>query len=224
LASKNLVKCPQKHFVLRNFPDTEFIKSDISDPEWIKFSMWLDNSEYVYLQGLKQAMRYPEQVVEAIMQTDGLKAVIVGGFEETAKRNLTVKYGADLNKKLYFRGKVDQLLTPSYIHDSKFSIIVYQADYDANHLFCEANRLYQTIIFEKPVVVGCNPPMADLVKQYGFGVAMNTDGSNTNDIIHAIRSLNNNLDYYIKNIKSNKHLILWERQEIVLLNIINSLM
>lgn len=223
LLEKGLITKPQKHFVLRNFPDNAFEKSEVTDPDWKKFDSWLGGSEYVYLQGLKQTMRYPEQVIESIMQTENIKAAVIGGFEERALNSLISKYGDALYDKIYFRGKINQLSTPNYIRRAKFSIIVYQTDYDANHLYCEANRLYQTIIFDKPVIVGCNPPMADLVNQYGFGVSMKNDGRNIDEIINAISLLINDIDKYKKNIANNKHEILWEKQEYVLENVVKSL-
>jgi hypothetical protein len=223
LIENKMIKHPEKHFVIRNFPDNNFETSEHIDDEWLKFSKWLNGSEYVYLQGLKQTMRYPEQVVDSIMQTSGLKAVVIGGFEKSAKERLIKKYGDYLKEKIYFRGKVDQLITPSYIKESKFSIVVYQTDYDANHLYCEANRLYQTIIFDKPVIVGCNPPMLDLINMYGFGVAMKSDGKNTEDIIKAISILNKNFEKFIINIKKNKEQIMWGKQEQVIRQLVNQI-
>jgi transketolase N-terminal domain/subunit len=58
--------------------------------------------------------------------------------------------------------------------------------------------MFQSIFFEKPVIVGCNPPMKDIVEKYGFEIVLKHDGNNIDDICNAISSLQKN----IKNIKT----------------------
>ncbi len=73
--------------------------------------------------------------------------------------------------------------------------------------------MYQSIIFQKPVIVGCNEPMSGLVLKYGFGVALKGDGSNVVEILDAIHTLLNRYDVFFENIKKNKEHIVWSKQE-----------
>ncbi len=84
-----------------------------------------------------------------VMRQDGFKAVVVGNFQEEIKGKLSARYGDKLFQKVYFRGKVDQLAIPDYIKGSKLSIILYRIT-EPNNRYCEPNRMYQSIIFQKP--------------------------------------------------------------------------
>lgn len=212
LIKENIIKIPEKHIAIRNFPDTDFEQSVLKDEQYDEFTKWLGDSEYIYLQGLFVEGRYPLQVIEAVMRQDGFKAVVVGGFQDEIREKLSARYGDALSQKIYFRGKVDQLAIPDYVKGSKFSIILYRIT-EPNNRYCEPNRMYQSIIFQKPVVVGCNEPMSDLVEKYGFGVALNGDGSNVVEISDAIQTLLHNYEEFAENTKKNKEHIVWSKQE-----------
>jgi hypothetical protein len=63
--------------------------------------------------------------------------------------------------------------------------------------------------------------MSDLVKKYGFGIALNSDGSDTAEIKDAICAVMNNYDFYIENSKKHKNKILWSGQEQLLRSVIS---
>lgn len=212
LIRENVIKIPEKHIALRNLPDTEFEQSVLKDEKYDEFNTWVGDSDYIYLQGLWNEGRYPLQVIDAVMRQDGFKAVVVGDFQNETREKLSAMYGDTLFQKVFFRGKVDQLAIPDYIKGSKFSIIVYRIT-KPNNRYCEPNRMYQSIIFQKPVIVGCNEPMSDLVLKYGFGVALKGDGSNASEISDAIQAVMQDYDVYVENIKKNKKHIVWSKQE-----------
>ena len=212
LIRENVIKIPEKHIAIRNFPDTRFEQSVLKDEKYDEFNKWVSDSEYIYLQGLQHEGRYPLQAIEAVMRLDGFKAVVVGNFQNEIRAKLSAMYGDTLFQKVYFRGKVDQLATPDYIKGSKFSIIVYSIT-EPNNRYCEPNRMYQSIVFQKPVIVGCNEPMSDLVLKYGFGVALKGDGSNVVEISEAIHTLLNKYEVFFENTKKNKEHIVWSKQE-----------
>lgn len=212
LIRENLIKIPEKHTAIRNYPDTEFEQSVLTDEKYEEFNKWVGDSDYIYLQGLQGSVRYPLQTIEAVMRLDGFKAVVVGGFQDEVKGELSARYGDALFQKVYFRGKVDQLAIPDYIKGAKFSIILYSM-IEPNNRYCEPNRMYQSIIFQKPVIVGCNEPMSDLVLKYGFGVALTGDGSNVVEISDAIHTLLNTYEVFFENTKKYKEQIVWSKQE-----------
>jgi len=214
LIREGLIKKPEKHIVIRNYPDTQFEKSTLKDDKYDEFKKWLGASDYIYLQGLNDNSRFPRQTIEAVMNAGILKAVVVGNFVAQAKQDLLKRYGDMLCQKIFFRGNVDQLAIPNYVKGSLQSIILYDITFDpGNNRYCEPNRMYQAILFDKPVVVGCNEPMSDLVKQYGFGIALKSDGRNVSEITDAIGTILNNYDIYVENIKKHKENIVWSKQE-----------
>ena len=114
-------------------------------------------------------------------------------------------------------------MTPHYIKASKVSLVLYRED-SANNKYCEPNRMFQSIINECPVVVGCNPPMKELVENYNFGVVLPTDGSNVLDITKGLQKALTNHDAIVESIRKNKHQILWDSQDEVFKSIIDNLL
>ena len=64
-----------------------------------------------------------------------------------------------------------------------------------------------------PVVVGCNPPMSSLVKEYNFGIALDNDGCDIDSIVGAIHTIFDRYDYFVGNIRKYRDQLTWESQE-----------
>ena len=92
-----------------------------------------------------------------------------------------------------------------------------------NNWYCEPNRLFQNLINGNPVVVGYNPPMKELVEKYGVGVSAETDGSDIDAIIRAIKQVITKYDSIKQNIAFNEKQWLWNIQDNTIANIITSL-
>lgn len=219
---KGLFRDRGKHAVLRNYPDEMFVSSNETDDKYGKFKRWLGGSDYVYLQGLQERRRLPIATIEAVLKAHELKAVVVGSFDKYAKTYLENEYGDMLHEKVFFCGRVDQLMTVKYIKNSKFSIVLYDIE-NPNFRYCEPNRMYQVVVFGKPVIVGRNEPMSDVVSKNGFGISLKTEGKDVDEIVEAINLLRLNYKTYLVNIKANKHKIMWAEQEHVLSDIISRL-
>lgn len=220
LIRESLINNPEKHIAIRNFPDTQFERSTLKDEKYDEFKKWLGDTDYIYLQGLGGKGRFPLQTIEAVMKAESFKAVVVGQFDVQAHEHLSKLYGDRLYQNIFFRGMVNQLAIPNYIKGSSLSIILYDIT-EPNNRYCEPNRMYQSIVFQKPVIVGCNEPMSELVTKYGFGIALKSDGSNIAEITDAIYTILNNYDVYVENIKKHKNKILWSEQEQVLRSIVD---
>lgn len=207
LKNNGLIKNLDKNFVINNYPDAEFLKSDIEIPQFNEFDSWVKNSEYVYLQGLSTEKRLPYQSLKSIIEA-GLKAVVVGNVDEIAIKRLRQEYDAEtFDSCLFFTGMIEQMATRRLMQRAKLSIILYD-DSTPNNLYCEANRLYQTVLSEVPVIVGKNPPMAEVVTDYNCGIVLPNYGDNVISIIKAIRKIENNrAKFIIKNEYCEK--ILW---------------
>lgn len=221
LIEQGLVKDEKKHKIIRNYPDKNFLEvlSPLESEEFVKFQNWLNNDDYVYLQGISTKRRYPYNTIEAILDSTNNKIVVAGEIDIESKKLLLKKYGKKLQDRVYFRGMINQLDIPFYVEKSNFSIVLYDT-ITANNRYCEPNRMYQAISLGVPVIVGCNEPMKDLVEKYSFGIALKHDGRDLENLIINISLLLKNINEYKKNIESNKQRILWENQESEILELI----
>ena len=196
LKTQGLVQKPDKNFVINNYPDTAFLKSDIETPQFKEFYSWIKDSEYIYLQGLSTDKRLPYQSLKSIIET-GLKAVVVGNVDELAIRRLRQEYDTDtFDSCLFFTGMIEQMATRRLMQQAKLSIVLYD-DSTPNNQYCEANRLYQTVLSKVPVIVGKNPPMAELVTTYRCGIVLPNYGDDLKSIIQAISQIENDRPKYI---------------------------
>lgn len=219
LKEQHAISNSKNQHVIRNFPDFE--KEIIAgDRNFEEFSQWLGEGTCVYLQGATNYSRCDKESVEAIMRIPFLKGCVVGRFNEQTKFDLQEIYGDELEKKIFFTGMVPQKLTPRYIGMCKVSLVLYRNTV-ANNYYCEPNRMFQSIINDCPVVVGCNPPMKELVDKYQFGVSLVDDGSNVSNIMNAIQQVLGNYNFYLQKIAANKDILQWDQQDGEFKKIIN---
>lgn len=216
-----LIANPSKHFALRNYPNFEDIDSEY-DQKYFDCKEWINGRKCVYLQGLFAERRAPIETISAVMNTPGLIAIVVGAFDGTILDKLYEKYGKDeINERIRFIGQVPQLKIPQYLQLCYFSLVFYK-NVNANNYYCEANRFYQSIILEVPVVCGNNPSMKEIVDKYGVGVSIDDDGSNIDEIMKGISKFIENEKEIRSLISKNKNNFLWESQEDVISKAITS--
>ncbi|NQT27632.1 glycosyltransferase [candidate division KSB1 bacterium] len=208
LMKNKIVKYKHKHAFIRNYPDKTFLESKSIPENYNYFINWLNNEHYVYLQGLFIPGRYPYNIISALLETTSLKIVIVGKIDSNELRLLKNKYGQLMAPRVFFAGMINQLDIPQYLKNAMFSIVLY--DYSIpNNRYCEANRFYQAINFGIPVIVGSNESMADFIKAYKFGIALEKDGRDIEEISHAITRMLDNYNYYSNNAEYCKNKLLW---------------
>ena len=82
--------------------------------------------------------------------------------------------------------------------------------------------MFQNVINGNPVVVGNNPPMKDFVEANGFGICVDTDGSDVNKIIKGLEDLISNYDKYKSNVMASSGQILWNSQNETIKKIVES--
>lgn len=221
MSENDLVTIPTKHYVLHNFPQIGEIDS-VYDDTYKDFIKWLGDDQCVYLQGVDMERRAPFESISSIIGSSNLKIVVIGEFDENVKKALFSKYGSVAISRIFYTGRIKQIKTSQYIQRCVLSLVFYK-NTNPNNNYCEPNRLFQCIINDKPVVVGCNPPMKELINQYAFGVCVNTDGSDEEEIASGINKVLNNYQYFLDNIRKNKRYILWENQEDTIKQIITAI-
>jgi len=207
LGKKNL---NSQFHVIENFIDQRFASLPKGIlPEEVK--EWLNGKPYLLAQGGADPGRYINEVVEAIINLEAIKLIIVGPYSEEIIYKLQNKWGDIIKEKIYFAGLVPQNKLVDFSDYALASIILYTKDIE-NFWFCAPNRLYQALIRGIPVIVGINPPMANLVNKYNCGVVLVGDGSNVKDIEKGIRKLIENKTEFDEKTKHCVEAISWESQ------------
>lgn len=215
-----LITKPSKHFALRNYPNFEDIDTQY-DQKYYDCKKWINGRRCAYLQGLFAERRAPFETISAVMNTPDLIAIVVGSFENNILDRLNEKYGkSKIKERIRFIGKVPQLKIPQYLQLCYLSLVFYK-NVNANNYYCEANRFYQSIIQEVPVVCGNNPSMKEIVNKYGVGVSIDDDGSCIDEIMKGITNLMDNESEIRTSIKKYKKRFLWESQEPVISKVIS---
>lgn len=191
-----LLKYPEKHTFIHNYPDERFVNSDDIPSSFEQFNSWLESDKYVYLQGLNTPGRKPYNSIASVLQMTNYKLVVVGRVDDEEKNRLQNDF-PDLNKRVYFMGMVPQLSIPSLLKHAEFTLVLYETT-KPNNKYCEANRMYQAMALGVPVIVGCNPSMKEVVADK-YGIALESDGSDFNELKKAVDTLVRNREYYKKN-------------------------
>lgn len=223
LTDNHLIKSPGKHLYLRNYPQfDDNVHQQLTYAPLNDFLSWKGKSQCVYLQGLNESSRAPYESISALMRIDSIKGVVIGRFDESAKRKLLEDYGDRLYDKIYFTGMLPQQYTPLFMKECFTSIVLY-INTCPNNYYCEANRLYQNIVSGNPVVVGNNPPMKDLVEKHGLGVVLKTDGTDIEAITVGILDVMQNSESYCSNIEKYRIQLNWNSQDQTHHEIINKL-
>ena len=211
LTEIGVVKHPEKHLVLRNYPDQDWMSHAEDTPaSYTAFKQWLGDSEYIYVQGLNTKGRYPVETLSAIMEAGTVKAVVLGRVPGDLMREFSSQY-PNYADTIYFAGQVIQKETAPFIAHCKFSMVFYSTD-QPNNRYCEPNRMFQCLAFGKPVIVGCNEPLKNVVDQYGNGIVLKGDGRSIEENRDAIQFMETNFLQYEQKAQQAKSCFKWESQ------------
>ena len=198
---------PGNVLLIENYPDSY---TNEVDPRPLPDDVlsWLDGQDYFLAQGGGRDDRYHSEVVEAC-ESVGIRLVIIGNVPG---QKIDSQY-------VYYTGQIPQLDIIPFTDNCLASIILYQSS-KPNTLYCSPNRLFQAIGRKKPVLVGSNPPMKEVIEETNAGVVLDTDGAEVEDIVRGMKKLLDDLDYYKKQAEQASNKYIWEAQDQLLLNII----
>lgn len=219
LRELDMISSNTPNIAIRNYPQKNLVEEQTPAFEKMdEFKKWRNGRKCIYLQGVSSMIRRPIESVSAIMDSSGFCGVVVGGYPEEAMKAIREKYSEkELNEKIFFAGKVPQIQTKNFIAECVLGLVFYQTN-SLNNTYCEPNRMFQTIIMGKPVVVGCNPPMKSIVGKYNAGIALNSDGGDVEEIKSAISEIDTNYYSYRQNTEEARTNITWEAQEDLLVS------
>ena len=144
------------------------------------------------------------------MEAKSVKAVVLGKVPEDIFKEFIMHY-PNYRQYIFFAGQVIQSDTAPFIVHSKFSIIFYSTDIP-NNRYCEPNRMFQCLAFGKPVIVGCNEPMKNVVSQFGNGIVLDNDGRSMDENVKAIREMVDVYPHYVQQARNVHSSFAWESQ------------
>lgn len=164
--------------VIRNYSDREFVEQPAKAlPD--ELNNWLAGREYLLVQSGLVEIRNFRAVADTLIPDDALPPlVVVGGGDKKLIAEYRQRYGEQFNKRVYLIDKVPQMELTRYLDGALASIIFYNQHFGINNWLCEPNRLFQALNRNRPVIVGNNPPMAEMVNWCRYGVVADDDGSN----------------------------------------------
>ena len=171
--------------VLENLPDSQFATLPV-EPLPSDASRWLNGSPYFLAQGGANPDRHLASLVAAVLHENLPKLIVVGPYSQRQIEDLEAMHGSDFKARVLFTGAVPQMKLTPFIDHAVASIVLYEMNSENTRL-CAPNRLYQALSRGVPVVVGSNPPMADLVRGIDCGVVLRTDGADVNDVRAGLR-------------------------------------
>jgi len=219
LKEMGMISSKTPNIAIRNYPQKNLFEEQTPSFEMLEdFKRWRNGRKCIYIQGVSSMIRRPIESVSAIMESSGFCGIIVGGYPDEAMKVISNKYSEkELKEKIFFTGKVPQVQTKNFISECLMGLVFYQTS-SLNNTYCEPNRMFQTIMMGKPVVVGCNPPMKDIVEKYNAGKVLSTDGAHIEEITSAISEIDTNYNSYKQNTEKARTKINWEAQEDLLIS------
>ena len=209
LMQTGMVKKRDKHVSIHNYPDRRFLESQDQCNRYGAFMDWLNGEDYIYLQGLSLPSRYPCNTIKALLNKTTQKILVVGRFDSSVESQLRTEFGTLFGERVFMMGAIPSLQIPVLMKNALFSVVFYNTD-SPNNRYCEANRFYNAISLGVPVIVGCNESMANICRQYGVGVSIETDGRVLEDIEKGIIRMTNDYNSIKQHCIENIDLFRWK--------------
>ncbi len=200
---------PKETYIVENYSDRSMIEQSVEGlPD--NASKWLAGDAYVLAQGGGRPDRYHSQLVSAC-ESVGIKVIVIGNV---AGEKIASKY-------VYYTGQIPQSDIVAYIDHCLASVVLYESN-SLNTKYCSPNRLFQALGRKKPVLVGRNPPMVEVIQETGAGVVLDTDGCDVKDLVNGLSLLLNDLHKFSELAATAHQKFVWEDQEETLLRIVAS--
>ena len=198
--------------VIRNVP----IKSiDLNE---LKSNISLKKNAIIY-QGALNKGRGLELIIETMMYLDDVFLYIVGdGDINLELKNLV--HQLQLTNKVFFLGKIIPQDLQKITLQAAVGISI-EEDLGLNYRYALPNKLFDYIQAEIPVLVSDLPEMRQLVNHYKIGLVI--ENRQPKEIAKNIITLIENRNSYIENLKIASAELCWEKEELILKNLIKEI-
>lgn len=207
-----------KHIAIRNYPENLESSVPAPDEKFLTFKNWLGDRKCAYVQGVSSKDRKCYETLTAVLRIPDMRAVVVGGVDKNDLQRVKKEFGEkEVNDRIFFTGKIPQKNTKLYIKECIVSLVFYATN-TPNNIYCEPNRMFQSIMMGIPVIVGNNPSMKEVVDKYHVGISLDNDGSDIESITTATDNILANYNEYKTNVLNNRNKLCWDHQDELLIN------
>ena len=191
---------------INNYPSQN--NTNIKEYKDTEFDSWIKNKEFAYCQSATHPSRNFDSLAQACVNTK--QYLVVVGEKNRVYTKVRNKV-ANFDNYILVLGKKPSDFLSYYISRAKYSFIFYQGD-TKNNYYCAPNRLYHSLKYGKPVIVGMNPPMKSVVEGYKCGVHTEDYGKSADYIEKAIIALLQDFSIYQNNAIESSKIFVWEEQ------------
>jgi len=192
--------------VLENFPSKNIdTDNNYSDNE---FEEWEIGKSFAYCQSATHPSRNFFALAKSCIEAK--QNLLVVGEKNFIYENVRGEL-ANFDTYIKVIGKKKSHLLPYYMKKAKFSIVLYSNE-NLNNYYCAPNRLYHSLNFGIPVIVGANPTMKNVVNINKCGIVLDSFGEIVEENVRGIGSINENYSYFKKNAETVAGKFFWESQ------------
>ncbi len=179
------------------------------------------DKKIILYQGVLNIGRGLEEIINTMLYLDDFKLVIIGDGDIKKELEDMVKK-QNLGKKVVFLGrkKLEELY--KYTIQANLGISI-EKNMGLNYYYALPNKIFDYIQAEVPILCADLPEMKKIVKKYDIGEILNSH--NPKEIAEQIKSIFANKQQFMnwkKNIKIAKSELCWQKEEKILLKVINS--
>lgn len=205
-----------KFTVIENYPSVDqTFDENFSDPE---FDKWAKDKSFAYCQSATHPSRNFYALAESCVRA-GQFLMVVG--EKNHVYDQVRQKLPDFDKYINVIGKRPSKLLPYYFKNAKFSFVFY-SDENLNNFYCAPNRLYHSLNFGIPVIVGSNPPMKKIVESQHCGIVLKSFGDSISDNINGIKAMNQNYHEIKRNAERVAGSFVWQSQDAIIKGVLNT--
>ncbi|WP_146441650.1 glycosyltransferase family protein [Vibrio kanaloae] len=156
----------KNYYLCENLPSAIGFSDDFSAP---------NSSDELIRFGFVGALRYPEQMLMLIRYCTetGHKADFFGGPEESIEKLKLIcgKAGVEIKENINFHGSFDQSQLEIIYRNIDFVFSVYDAN-QPNVQLALPNKLYESQLFETPIIVAKNTYLSEVVSDLEIGFSV----------------------------------------------------
>lgn len=153
--------------------------------------------------------RFLKEMIEAVSRRPNDLKLIVGGYGklEDYIKDKSLKY-----ENIQFIGKVNYLDTFDFYSSSDIMVAVYDPRIK-NHKYSAPNKFYESILLKKPIIVGNDTGIDELVREHDIGFIIDYDYKEFINTLDEIKSTPALLEQKRENIDKISSLYSWEKMK-----------